>query len=63
MPCISIALLTGSVVVPGISDTRAVSCPVKALIKEDLPLFRNAKVRLYVGVVPSFKISVEVEQA
>ena len=37
---ISIALLTASVVVPGISDTRAVSCPVKALIREDLPLLR-----------------------
>ena len=43
MPWISIALSTGSVVVPGVSDTRAVFCPVSALIKEDLPLFRRPK--------------------
>ena len=43
IPWISMALLTVSVVVPGISDTRAVSCPVKALIKEDLPLLRRPK--------------------
>src|SRR3712207_3270106 len=39
IPGTSIALLTGSVVVPGRSETRAVSCPVSALIRDDLPLF------------------------
>ena len=43
MPCNSMALLTGSVVVPGISDTKAVSCPVKALISDDFPLLRRPK--------------------
>ena len=43
IPCISIALDTRSVVVPGVSETRAVSCPVNALIREDLPLFRLPK--------------------
>ena len=32
-----------SVVVPGVSETRAVSCPVNALMREDLPLFRLPK--------------------
>ena len=43
MPCSSIALLTGSVVVPGISLTRAVSWPVKALMSDDFPLLRRPK--------------------
>ena len=43
MPCSSMALLTGSVVVPGISLTRAVSCPVNALINDDFPLLRRPK--------------------
>ena len=52
------ALLTGSVVVPGISDTKAVSCPVKALISDDFPLLRRPKramcKRLAVGVLLRF---------
>ena len=28
---------------PGVSETRAVSCPVNALMREDLPLFRLPK--------------------
>ena len=55
MPCSSMALLTGSVVVPGMSDTKAVSCPVKALISDDFPLLRRPKRamcrRLAVGVL------------
>ena len=43
MPLISIALYTGSVVVPATSDTIDTLCPVKALIKEDLPLLRLPK--------------------
>ena len=54
-PWISIALSTGSVVVPGVSETSATSCPVKALIREDLPLFRLPKRaiwrRLELGVI------------
>lgn len=37
------ALVTGSVVVPGVADTNAVSCPVKALTRLDFPLFRRPK--------------------
>ena len=33
----------GSVVVPGVADTNAVSCPVKALTRLDFPLFRRPK--------------------
>ena len=55
IPCSSMALLTGSVVVPGMSDTKAVSCPVKALISDDFPLLRRPKRamcrRLAVGVL------------
>ena len=40
MPCSSIALYTGSVVVPGTSDTTAIDWPVTALTREDLPTFR-----------------------
>jgi hypothetical protein len=35
---------TGSVVVPAISDTMAVSWPVNALIRELLPLFRRPNI-------------------
>ena len=34
-----VALYTGSVVVPATSATMETSCPVKALINEDFPLF------------------------
>jgi hypothetical protein len=37
------AFNTGSVVVPGVADTKAVSCPVRALMSEDLPLLRRPK--------------------
>ena len=33
-------LYTGSVVVPAVSETMAVSCPVMALMREDLPALR-----------------------
>ena len=39
MPGISMAFRTGSVVVPGTSDTTDVSCPVMALTRLDFPLF------------------------
>ena len=37
----SIALRTGSVVVPRISDTMLTSCPVTALTREDFPALRS----------------------
>ena len=40
---ISIAFVTGSVVVPGVGETITVSCPVKALTRLDFPLFRRPK--------------------
>ena len=43
MPGISIALCTGSVVVPGVSDTSATFWPVIALTSEDFPAFRFPK--------------------
>ena len=43
IPCSSMALLTGSVVVPGMLLTSAVSCPVKALMSDDLPVLRRPK--------------------
>ena len=62
MPCISMALFTRSVVVPGTSETRAVSCPVKALISDDLPLLRRPKIaicrRLALGVLFIFMNSI-----
>ena len=39
-PCISMALPTGSVVVPGCADTMAACWPTRALSSDDLPLLR-----------------------
>ena len=62
IPFNSMALLTGSVVVPGMSETKAVSWPVKALISDDFPLFRLPKraicKRLAVGVL--FRLIVKI---
>ena len=44
----SMALLTGSVVVPFTSDTTARSCPVTALTTLDLPAFRRPKKPMWV---------------
>ena len=37
------ALVTGSVVVPGVADTNAVSCPVKALTRLDFSAVPSSK--------------------
>jgi hypothetical protein len=42
-PVISKDFFTGSVVVPAVSDTMAISCPAKQLINELLPLFLRPK--------------------
>ena len=39
----SMALYTGSVVVPLVSDTMDRSCPVKALTRLDFPTFRRPR--------------------
>ena len=38
--CSSIALYTGSVVVPGTSETTEIDWPVTALTRDDLPTLR-----------------------
>ena len=45
---ISIAFLTGSVVVPATLDTTAKSCPVIALIRVDLPALRLPNIPMWV---------------
>ena len=45
-PGISKLFFTGSVVVPGISETIAIFCPVKALMSELLPLLRRPVIRI-----------------
>ena len=45
--CISMALYTGSVVVPATSDTMEVFCPVRRFIRDDLPLFVLPKIPMW----------------
>lgn len=43
---ISIAFVTGSVVVPGTSETMATFCPMRALIRDDFPEFRRPNMEI-----------------
>ena len=44
----SMAFMTGSVVVPSVSDTTARSCPVTALTTLDFPAFRRPKKPIWI---------------